>query len=132
MITVKITAGGKSTIQGAGKWSYAWINNAGETDIYATTEWGTQTVTERIAEYEAGGAKDIVKLPAGSSKRLRANNRPVIIFGAEAGMAEIDLTNTDVSPFKVQAKGGDTGEITGGLTFDGLIDDEIIMGYREA
>jgi hypothetical protein len=111
MITVKITAGGKSTVQGAGKWSYAWINNAGETAIYATTEWGTQTVTERIAEYEAGGAKDIVKLPAGSSKRLRANNRPVIIFGAEAGMAEVDLTNTDVSPFKVQAKGGDDGKI---------------------
>lgn len=111
MITVKITAGGKSTVQGTGKWSYAWVNNAGETDIYATTEWGTQTVTERIAEYEAGGAKDIVKLPAGSSKRLRANNRPVIIFGAEAGMAEVDLTNTDVSPFKVQAKGGDDGNI---------------------
>lgn len=111
MITVKITSGGKSTVQGAGKWSYAWINNAGETAIYATTEWGTQTVTERIAEYEAGGAKDIVKLPAGSSKRLRANNRPVIIFGAEAGMAEVDLTNTDVSPFKVQAKGGDDGNI---------------------
>lgn len=111
MITVKITSGGKSTIQGAGKWSYAWINNAGETAIYATTEWGTQTVTERIAEYEAGGAKDIVKLPAGSSKRLRANNRPVIIFGAEAGMAEVDLTNTDVSPFKVQTKGGDDGKI---------------------
>lgn len=111
MITVKITSGGKSTVQGTGKWSYAWINNAGETAIYATTEWGTQTVTERIAEYEAGGAKDIVKLPAGSSKRLRANNRPVIIFGAEAGMAEVDLTNTDVSPFKVQAKGGDDGNI---------------------
>ena len=111
MITVKITAGGKSTVQGAGKWSYAWINNAGETAIYATTEWGTQTVTERIAEYEAGGAKDIVKLPAGSSKRLRANNRPVVIFGAEAGMAEVDLTNTDVSPFKVQTKGGDDGKI---------------------
>lgn len=111
MITVKITAGGKSTVQGTGKWSYAWINNAGETAIYATTEWGTQTVTERIAEYEAGGAKDIVKLPTGSSKRLRANNRPVIIFGAEAGMAEVDLTNTDVSPFKVQAKGGDDGNI---------------------
>lgn len=99
MITVKITSGGKSTIQGTGKWSYAWINNAGETVIYATTEWGTQTVTERIAEYEAGGAKDIVKLPAGSSKRLRANNRPVIIFGAEAGMAEVDLTNSDTCPF---------------------------------
>ena len=111
MITVKITAGGKSTVQGTGKWSYAWINNAGETAIYATTEWGTQTVTERIAEYEAGGAKDIVKLPAGSSKRLRANNRPVVIFGAEAGMAEVDLTNTDVSPFKSQAKGGDDGKI---------------------
>lgn len=109
MITVKITSGGKSTVQGTGKWSYAWINNAGETAIYATTEWGTQTVTERIAEYEAGGAKDIVKLPAGSSKRLRANNRPVIIFGAEAGMAEVDLTNTDVSPFKVEGKGGGSG-----------------------
>lgn len=128
MITVKITAGSKSTVQGTGKWSYAWINNSGETAIYATTEWGTQTVTERIAEYEAGGAKDIVKLPAGSSKRLRANNRPVIIFGAEAGMAEVDLTNTDVSPFRVQAKGGDAkSEIIGGLTFDGLIDDEIIV-----
>ena len=111
MITVKITAGGKSTIQGTGKWSYAWINNAGETDIYATTVASDKTVSELITAYEAGGAKDIVKLPAGSSKRLRANNRPVIIFGAEAGMAEVDLTNTDVSPFKVQAKGGDDGNI---------------------
>lgn len=109
MIVVKITSGSKSTVKGTGAW--AWVNNAGETDIYATTVASDKTVSELITAYEAGGAKDIVKLPAGSSKRLRANNRPVIIFGADAGIAEVDLTNTEVSPFKVQAKGGDDGNI---------------------
>lgn len=111
MITVKITSGNKNIIQGRGEWAYAWVNNAGETAIYATTVASDKTVSELIADYEAGGAKDIVKLPAGSSKRLRANNRPVIIFGAEAGIAEVDLTNVETSPFKVQAKGGDDGSI---------------------
>ena len=104
MINVySISAGSKNVVQGLKGCSYAWVKNSGESTIYATTQWGDETVSERIAAYEAGTATDTVKIASGSATRI-AIGKTLILFGE--GLAEVDFTNVDVSPFKTGSKGG--------------------------
>lgn len=96
----KIPAGDEVTVQNSKSWNYAWIKNSGESTIYATNWWrDDDTVSDRISAYADGTVETTQILPSCATRLDFNTNKPPILFSAEAGLAEVILTNSDTCPF---------------------------------
>ena len=107
-----ITTG--SMLPQGSKPSYVWVKNVGTTAVYVAMGLSdtSKSVDDLITEYETAASYQVAKLEAQASTRLAVGSAKFInLFAKDDGLVEVDFTNTDVSPFKVQAKGGDDGNI---------------------
>lgn len=100
--SIKLTANTAVSITQLGNdYRYYWVKNAGDEDIYATTnDIGEATVASLIAAYEAGTSTNTIKIEPMSASRLDGYTDTFTLFSDSAGLAEIDLSDAYVSPFE--------------------------------
>ena len=96
-----ISAGGKTSIQPLNNdYAFYWVKNVGEAAIYATNApFGDTPISDMIAAYEAGSIINVVKIDAGEATRIEGYTNSLILFAAEAGLAEVHMVDMAESPF---------------------------------